>query len=117
MGFGVGLGVGSGTGLGYLDTAGSGLPGRSAATSLRICVIQAAVIHAGYVGGTIRRWRTSLPAVFPSSSTSAGRLSRGRSVQAAPLAAPKSAGAERMLCGPSCARIASSRICWRFMRP
>ncbi len=53
VGFGVGLGVGFGAGrgvataLGKLALAGFRVPGSRAATSFRICVIQAAVMNDG----------------------------------------------------------------------
>ncbi len=70
-----------------------------------------------YLVGTIRSCVTDACAAFEKRSPSAGSASRGRSVQANPLAASKRAGALRTVAGPICFRIARSSVCWRAIRP
>src|SRR5262249_20864080 len=115
------VGEGSGDGLGDGADDGDGLGGggtpSSFAMSCWIFVISAGVSHSGYVARTIRSCFTVAFSAFPNSVTRFGSESRGRSVQTKPFAAPASAGASRIVAGPIWSRIASSRICWRCIRP
>src|SRR6185503_19537591 len=104
VGAAVDFDVGEGAG------AGGATPSRLA-IAMRIWLISAFVSHAAYLGGTIRSCLTEAPCAFANNSTRFGSASRGRSVQAKPLAALNSAGALKIVSAPICCRIARRSVC------